>query len=122
MRVCICFIFFFSQLGYMEGFSANLHTHPVHPSYPDFKFPSLCPAFLLSLLSKPALSSTLPFLTAQPVIHTISQSASTIFRMLLNQSQGPLSELLAFICGIIKMLHKVVSGVFSLLASFSLVV
>lgn len=38
--------------------------------------------------------------------------------MLLNQSQGPLSKLLAFICGIIKMLHKLVSGFLSLLASF----
>lgn len=100
-----------------------LQTFILNPStpYPDFKFSSLCPAFLISLLSKRTLSSTLPFLTAQPTIHTISQSASTIFRMLLNQSQGPLSELLAFICGIIKMLHKVVSGVFSLLALFSIV-
>lgn len=41
----------------------------------------------------------------------LSQSASTIFRM-LNQMQIPLSELLAFICGIIKMLHKMVSEFF----------
>lgn len=79
----VCFL---SSDGCMnECRPANRHTPPVPPSpRPDVTVSPLYPAFLTSLLSKPALSSTLPFLTAQPTIHTIiSQSASTIFRMSL---------------------------------------
>lgn len=54
---------------------------------PDFHFRH-CTLHFWPQLSKPALSSTLPFLTAQPTIHNIiSQSAFTIFRMSLLVSE-----------------------------------
>lgn len=83
--LCVVFIrFFFSHMGSMNECSANSHAQPVHP-LSCLQLPPLYPASL----PKPALSSTLPFLTAQPTIHTIiSQSASTIFRMSLLVSKN----------------------------------
>lgn len=114
------FFFLFYQRGTQEHFSSlNLFSKSTRPL--------LLSRVLMHHLTPASLTSPFLSLPCPPRPHflllirqyiTIIRSASTVFRMLLNQSQGPLSKLLAFICGIIKMLHKLVFGFLSLLASF----
>lgn len=122
-HVCHLFHFFFVFLKPAGYARARLIIEPFSKSTrPLLLSRVLMHHFIPASLTSPFLSPPCPPRPNFPLlIHqyiTIIRSASTVFRMLLNQSQGPLSKLLAFICGIIKMLHKLVSGFLSLLVSF----
>lgn len=107
----ICFAFLF--LSFFFGLFFSFYTSGVYESFIGHRPLLLLLIFelttstlhLFPLLSEPAPCPAPRLLLpdcSSSVDMCYIQTASTIFTMLLNQSQGPLSKLLAFVCGIIK--------------------
>lgn len=112
-----CFVYFPlppSHMGIWMFLPAILHPPTPPPLFIQASIQTVLPCISYLYFPNPPLCYTLPDSRFCSANHTyyITISFDHFQNVIVGEwkAQGPLSELLAFICGIIKMLHEVMCG------------